>query len=390
MILLAGNVSPAAGGVERSVAAMARALEAAGRATAYLEIHPGTAPEAMSVVPARVRWAHGPLVPLNPGRLRRAVAGALTARAGELEQIWARNPLVAAVAAEVVPDVPLAYIPPGIASEILPYDRVHRGRGVPGLMRGMYWRLVAEPAEYETEARALRGADATVVFSENLKLWIERDYGEDVSARVRVVRPGVDLARFRPPAPDEPDPPELQGLARPRVAWVGRMEKRKGALLALQALEALPEASGVFGGSGPQEAEVRARAATLGSRVRFLGHVAEPERLYRACDVFAMSSTVEPFGHVMLEALASGLPVVGFSRRSGARVATEDVVVDGVTGALVHAVGSAALAAGLRAALDGRTADPGVALHCRQEAERYRWEAFVRGVGEALTEAVAR
>ncbi len=390
MILLSGNVSPAAGGVERSVAAISRTLEAAGRAVEYLEIHPGTAPEGMKVLPAHVTWARGPLVPLNPGRLRRAIAGVLSARADELEQIWARNPLVAAVAADVVPDVPLAYIPPGIASEILPYDRAHRGRGVPGLMRSMYWRLVAEPGEYETERLAVRGADAIVVFSENLKLWLERDYGGDVAGRVRIVRPGVDLSRFRPRVPDEADPPELEGLGRPRIAWVGRMEARKGALAAVQALETLPGVSAVFVGSGPQEAEVRARAAGLGSRVRFVGHVTGPERLYRACDAFAMTSWVEPFGHVMVEALASGLPVVGFSRRSGARVATEDVIDDGATGVLVHERTPAALAAGLRAALDARAADPGVVLRCRKEAERYRWDAFVRGVDEALSEAGTR
>ncbi len=391
MILLSGNVSPAAGGVERSVAAMARALEDSGRRTEYLEIHPGTAPEGMTVLPARVPWARGVLVPLNPGRLRRAVARALRGRVGDLEQIWARSALVAAVAAEVVPDVPLAYIPPGAASEILPFDRVHRGGGLRGALRSAYWRSVGEPREYAAERRAVERADAVVVFSENLRLWLERDYGRKVGARVRVVPPGVDLERFRPARPGEADPPELAGLGRPRVAWIGRMEERKGALLALEALVALPDAFGVFVGSGPQEAEVRAAlsARGLAGRVRVLGHVAEPERLYRACDVFAMSSLVEPFGHVMVEALASGLPVVGFSRRSGARAAAEDVVDDGVTGFLVHEAGSAALAAGLGAALDARVADPEIAARCRREAETYRWGDFVRGVQDALLEGTA-
>lgn len=386
MILLSGNVSPAAGGVERSLAAMARALEASGHATEVLEIHPGTAPPGLTILPSHVRWARGPLVPLNPARLRRAVAEALRSRAGALDQVWARNPVVAAVAADVVPDVPLVYIPPGIASEILPYDRVHRGHGPAGMLRAAYWRLMGEPGEYAVERRAVRGADAVVVFSENLKLWLGRDYGLDVGSSVRVIRPGVDLERFRPARPGEADPPELAGLRRPRVVWVGRMEARKGVLSALEALAALPDASGVFVGTGPQaeEARARARSAGLGERVRFLGHVGEPERIYRACDVFAMTSLVEPFGHVVVEALASGLPVVGFSRRSGARTATEDVIEDGVTGVLVPEATSEALAAGLRAALEA--AGAARTARCRAEAERYRWGDFVAGVLEAALE----
>ncbi len=392
MILLSGNISPAAGGVERSVAAMARALQDAGQATEYLEVHSGTAPEGVTVAPARVRWARGLMVPLNPGRLRRAVAALLRNRLGALEQVWARSPVVAAVAADVVPDVPLVYIPPGIASEILPWDRVHRGPGVRGLMRDAYWRLVAEPAEYATERRALEGADVVAVFSENLKLWLARDYGAPVASKVSVIRPGVELDRFRPAGPDEADPAELVGLARPRVAWVGRMEERKGAILALDALARLPDVAGVFVGTGPREAEARARASALDldGRVRFLGHAPEPERFYRACDAFVMSSTVEPFGHVMPEALASGLPVVGFSRDSGARSAVEDVVDDGVTGFLVHEATPEALARGLRRAIEARAADPELPARCRREAETYRWSSFVEGVSRTLPRSMAR
>jgi len=386
VILISGNVSPAAGGVERSVAAMAHALEAEGHATEYLEIHPGTAPAGLTVAPARVRWAHGLAVPLNPGRLRRSIARALEDRRDALEQIWARNPVVAGVAARVVPDVPLVYIAPGIASEILPWDRVHRGPGMRGFLRSAYWRLLAEPAERATERRAVEGADAVVVFSENLKLWFERDYGSRVASRVKVVRPGVDLERFRPARAEEVDPPEVAGLARPRLAWVGRLEERKGAMLVLEALASMPDVTAVFAGSGPQEADVRARAGALGldDRVRFLGHVPEPGRLYGACDVFVMSSLVEPFGHVMPEALACGLPVVGFARDSGARSATEDVVEDGVTGVLVHEATSSALARGLRTALEALRADPGMRERCRREAETYRWSDFVQGVQKVL------
>ncbi len=392
MILLSGNVSPARGGVERAMDAIVRELAELGRETAYLEIHPGTAPRGVGVVPCEVAWAHGLLVPLNPGRLRRTVARALRARAGTIEQIWSHNPVVAVVAAEAVPEIPLVYVLPGVMSEILPWDRVHRGRGVAGLLRSAHWRLGGERRDLATEARALREADAVILFSENLRLSVERDYGPQIAASAHVVHPGVELDRFRPRRPEEPDPPELEGLPRPRIAWIGRVEERKGPLLTLEAVESLPGVSVVFGGTGPQQEELLARvaASSASDRARVLGHLAEPERIYRACDVFAMSSLVEPFGHVMLEALASGVPVVGFARDSGAWSATEDVVEDGRTGFLVHETTAPALASGFRRALEALREDPDLRARCRTEAEGYRWSRFVEQVLDAVGGAPPR
>ena len=54
----------------------------------------------------------------------------------------------------------------------------------------------------------------------------------------------------------------------------------------------------------------------IGSRIRFLGPLAHIEQLFQAADAFALPSFFEPFGNVVIEAMASGLGVIS-SAQSG-------------------------------------------------------------------------
>jgi len=129
------------------------------------------------------------------------------------------------------------------------------------------------------------------------------------------------------------------------VLTVGRIHPRKGQLLTLQALQALPPELAerveywVAGSAnkGGYERTLRAAAARPGPSVRFFGNVPEGEleRLYARADIFALTSidyghSVEGFGLVYLEASAHGLPVV--AHRVGG---VAEAVVDGETGVLV-------------------------------------------------------
>ena len=110
-------------------------------------------------------------------------------------------------------------------------------------------------------------------------------------------------------------------LGLPQDAWVvgnvGRLHPDKDQATLIrgfaQALPQLPAGSLLaIMGSGRLEAELKALAAELGvsTSVRFLGQVPQGRRYFKAFDVFALTSDHEPFGMVLLEAMAAGVPVI--------------------------------------------------------------------------------
>ena len=128
-----------------------------------------------------------------------------------------------------------------------------------------------------------------------------------------------------------------EALGLPQDAWVvgnvGRLHPDKDQATLIrgfaQALPQLPAGSLLaIMGSGRLEQSLRQLANELGvaDRVRFLGQVAQGRRYFKAFDVFALSSDHEPFGMVLLEALAAGVPLIGTDCGGGREV------VEGVGG----------------------------------------------------------
>jgi rhamnosyl/mannosyltransferase len=97
---------------------------------------------------------------------------------------------------------------------------------------------------------------------------------------------------------------------------VGRLRYYKGLDDLIRALPRLPEALAVIAGRGPMEAAWKALATELGvaERVFFMGDVSDEDlpALYRAADLYVLPANerAEAFGIAILEAMASGLPVV--------------------------------------------------------------------------------
>jgi glycosyltransferase involved in cell wall biosynthesis len=127
-------------------------------------------------------------------------------------------------------------------------------------------------------------------------------------ARVGRWERGVDLDRFDP-GKAEPDafPGEI------KVLYAGRLTREKGVdLLAesfLRAHEGDPRLHLLLAGGGPEEGELRER---LGERATFLGWLSGEElpRAYASADAFLFCSSTDTYGQVILEAAASGLPIV--------------------------------------------------------------------------------
>ncbi|MBS0559316.1 MAG: glycosyltransferase [Proteobacteria bacterium] len=209
-----------------------------------------------------------------------------------------------------------------------------------------------------------------------------------------VVSNPIDTKLFRPLAPgrfaEERD--ELRrhfGLTRPTVTYAGRLGPEKNIGVLLRAL-ALLRAAGcdadlAIAGHGSQEEALRALACELGiaGSVRFLGTLGQDAlaELLRVSEVFAMPSTSETQSMVLVQAMASGIPVVAANARALPEFVTE------ANGALFDPHDAAALAgalAGLLAAPERRRA---LGAAGRRQAEKNdtetiadTWEALYGSV----------
>jgi glycogen(starch) synthase len=135
-----------------------------------------------------------------------------------------------------------------------------------------------------------------------------------VRSRIEVVPNGIDTERFTRKGPES----ELIDAEGPVVLFVGRLVEGKHPKSAIRAftevLEEYPEAELYFCGEGPLDEVLQAQVAELGieESVRFLGHIPYDEMadIYRGGDVLVLPSRAEGVPRSVIEAMATGLPVV--------------------------------------------------------------------------------
>lgn len=178
------------------------------------------------------------------------------------------------------------------------------------------------------------GGGPTVVPSEALARYVIDHVGVAPDS-VSLVRNGVDINRFRP-----------NGSARRpgpmRVVWLGLMVPVKRLDVLLAAIRDSPDVTVVLAGDGPLRAEVQRSADLLGGRVELAGYVADPASLLADADAFVLPSAAENCPLALLQAMATGLPVIA-SRVGG----IPEVVTDGECGLLVPPGDAISLAAAM-------------------------------------------
>ena len=182
---------------------------------------------------------------------------------------------------------------------------------------------------------------------------------------------GVDTERFQPAG-------ETAAAGPLHLVFVGRLVRQKGLDVLLEALSRLPAALDyrlTIVGDGPLRAELADRAAApgLSGRVAFAGWTAREAMpgLLRRADLFVFPSRDEGMPNAVLEAMASGLPVVA-TRISG----NEELVIDGRTGCLVPPDDAAALAEALARLVADRALCRRMGAAGRERVVReYSWQS---------------
>ncbi len=239
---------------------------------------------------------------------------------------------------------------------------------------------------------AYRRADAVVALSHGVGRELIADYGLD-PARVVTIHNPVDTEswRRRGQAARGAEPPwGSYGGEGPMLVAVGRLIPQKGFDLLLQAL-ALCQGAGrkaklAIVGEGPERARLEALAQKLGigGRVLFAGFIPDPAGWYAHGDVFVLPSRWEGFGHVIVEALACGLPVIAFDCPHG----PVDILGGGDAGLLVPAQDIGALSAAIDRVLGDPQMRARLAAAAPAVAERYSLPHIV-GAYAGLIDAVA-
>lgn len=163
--------------------------------------------------------------------------------------------------------------------------------------------------------------------------------------------------------------------------YVGRLDPEKGLDVLLRAFAEVPGEL-VLLGSGSEEERLRSEAPP---RVRFLGPLSREQvlRWYAAADAFVLPSLSEPWGMVLNEAAAAGLPLVA----TDAAGAAHDLVEDGANGFRVPAGDERALCEALRRVAEDEGFRREAGAHSLEVARAFtpeRWAASVTALARRL------
>ena len=272
------------------------------------------------------------------------------------------------------PDVTLAFfgIPSGAVAWLLkklyriPYIISLRGGDVPGFRPydfHLYHRLMAP------FLRVIWTNAARIVANSNGLRQLANTF--DARYEIPIIPNGIDLQAYSSMDRD---------WSFPRLLSVGRVVHQKGLDLAMRALGGLKQLTWEWriAGDGPQMQILQSLAKELGiaDRVQFLGWQSSEQLIesYKQANVFLFPSRHEGMPNAMLEAMASGLPII-----ATCIAGSEELVLDDKTGYLVPSEDIESLQTALKKLLSdpARREQMGYASRAHAEAN-YSWESTAR------------
>jgi len=242
--------------------------------------------------------------------------------------------------------------------------------GIRRVYQGLYTR-----ANVGWEKKAFGKAESVIAVSS-----IVRDQLVGIGVpqdRVKVISNGVDLDEFRPDAFDRKSLGLPEGV--PLAFFAGDVRtQRKNLGSILEMMPSMPElhlavAGALDGSPFPQEA----KRLGIEDRVHFLGFRRDLPELMRAADLFILLSFYEPFGLVVLEALASGTPVIA------ARSVGASDCIDNTCGSVIDQPSD--IAALRRAVQHILGLGPAVTDNARAAASRHSWQSMATAYLEVFS-----
>lgn len=209
-----------------------------------------------------------------------------------------------------------------------------------------------------------------------------RDHGID---RLALWERAVDAQRFHPSKCSAEMRNRLSGgePQKPLLLYVGRLSAEKDIGSLREVLRAMPEARLAIVGDGPVRHELERHYKE--TPTYFAGYMnGDPlAQAYASADVFVMPSQTETLGLVLMEAMASGCPVVAC--RAGG---IPDAVEDGVTGFLFEPSDKQGLIATVQRALAKTPERENLRMRARADVEQHSWEGSTRQLRRFYEQAI--
>lgn len=275
------------------------------------------------------------------------------------------------------------FIPQGIMQSFFNFPYMVTGHGADvalhnaGVMKKLKLRCVKKASAVTFVSQALK----------NTLYGLEGFDDPSFEEKTTVCPLGVDTEEFSPA--NRIENYFNQGTT-PVVLFVGRLVERKGVQYLIEAMEGL-NAKLVIVGKGTYEEELRKKAEHFGSQIVFLGPRTHEELkyIYPSADVLCVPSVqekdgvVEGFGLVTIEAMASGLPVIG-SNSGGIK----EVIVSGENGYLVEERDSKALHDKLEELTQNPQRRAEMKENVLQTADHYSFKNIGKIYGELIQNAM--
>jgi glycosyltransferase involved in cell wall biosynthesis len=198
-------------------------------------------------------------------------------------------------------------------------------------------------------------------------------------SNLRLWERGIDPSRFSPAFADRSLKNNWSPDGDPVALFVGRLVKEKDVETLLEAHNILIKRKIpyklVFVGDGPLRGQIERDAPDA----YLAGHLRDDRlsRAYASADIFVFPSTTESFGNVVLEAAASGLPVIGASEGG-----VGDLIRDGETGFLTTPNDAGDLALKMEALLTNETLRNAMAVAAMEFASQKDWNRINRALLE--------
>lgn len=227
--------------------------------------------------------------------------------------------------------------------------------------------------------RIWKNAEFVIANSEGLKkLALRSDPGREIG----IIYNGIDIAEFRP-QPELKDPKKFQ------IICVSRVTPRKGIRFLVQAFkniaEKFPQAQLLVIGDGNEKQSLMdlARALELGEKAVFLGLVSHEKlsQYYAKASIFVLPSLNEGMSNTMLEAIASGLPIIATDTGG-----TKELVKEGMNGFIVPMQDNYAITQKIEKLIENPHMAEQFGIESRRRAEELSWKNVAKQYADLYQE----